>query len=609
MSHQQTHTNRLIQQTSPYLRQHAHNPVDWYPWSEEALNRARELDRPIFLSVGYSACHWCHVMAHESFADPKIGALLDEHFVSIKVDREERPDLDRIYMAAVQLLTQQGGWPMSVFLTPRQKPFFGGTYFPPEERFGRPSFANLLQALAHAWQEKRPAIEQQADLVTDHVRQLLLPPSQSGPLGPELLQNAVEQLGLSFDPGCGGFGSAPKFPHPIDLRLLLRAWKRFGDDQALAMVRTTLDHMARGGLYDHLGGGFHRYSTDAAWLVPHFEKMLYDNALLAQAYLEGYQATHDDFYRDVVEITVAYLLREMASPAGPFFSAQDADSEGQEGKFFVWSLAEIKEVLGVEADLLAAVYDVTDAGNWDGSNILHLSRSYRQNARALAMPQAELGRRLAGCREKLLAVRQRRTWPGRDEKVLAGWNGLAIAALAEAGLVLGQSDWIAAASKAADFILTHLRTAQGRLLRTCTFNSPTSVTLANVQGFQEDYAFMINGLVSLHQATSNSCWLDSALDLAKVMQEQFFDSQQGGFFYTGKDHEQLLACTKDLQDNSLPSGNGMAVLALLRLARLTKRPDLAQMAQLTLAMNHNLLAQAPLAAGQMLLGLDLLLDM
>ncbi len=600
---QPTFSNRLVHETSPYLRQHAHNPVDWYPWGEEALGRAVALDRPIFLSIGYSACHWCHVMAHESFEDPAVGQILDDHFVSIKVDREERPDLDRIYMTAVQILTRQGGWPMSIFLTPQRQPFFGGTYFPPEDRFGRPSFQGLLRQLAQAWKEQRQAIEQQAALLTEHLREVLQPPPGPGQLGPDLLRNAADQLRQVFDPAFGGFGPAPKFPHAVDLRLLLRAWKRFGDDDALAMVRATLDHMAAGGIHDHLGGGFHRYSTDAGWLVPHFEKMLCDNALLTQAYLEGYQATGDPRYRDIVEETVSYLLREMTSPEGPFCSAQDADSAGEEGKFFVWSLAEIKEVLGPEeAELFAAVYDVTTGGNWEGGNILHRARTYEQEARLLEVPEAELRQRLQESRRKLLAVRDRRVRPGRDDKVLAGWNGLAIASLAEAGAALRQGDWVAAAGRAADFILARLRTPEGQLLRTYSAGSEP-----RLPAFQEDYAFLSDALVSLYEATLAPRWLEAALDLVKVMQEQFRDSQQGGFFYTGQGHQQLLARTKDVQDSSLPSGNGVAVLALLRLAKLTGREDLASEAEFTLRMHHHLLAVAPLAVGQLLLGLDFLL--
>src|SRR5947209_8144539 len=376
MTEQANFTNRLVHETSPYLRQHAHNPVDWYPWGEEALRRARELDRPIFLSIGYSACHWCHVMEHESFEDPEVARLLNDHFVSIKVDREERPDLDQIYMTAVQLLTRQGGWPMSMFLTPDLQPFYGGTYFPPQDSYGRPGFKRLLLALADAWQNRREEILGSAGQLTEHVQLAGRIEPRAGELTPHLLREAAEQLGAAFDAVHGGFGMAPKFPHALEMRLLLRVWRRFGDGQALRMVRLTLDRMARGGMYDHLGGGFHRYSTDERWLVPHFEKMLYDNALLSIAYLEAYQATGEPFYRQVVEETFGYVRGEMTDPAGPFYSTQDADSEGVEGKFYVWTEREIRDVLGDQlAEIFNPVYDVTPEGNWEGHTILHRSKT------------------------------------------------------------------------------------------------------------------------------------------------------------------------------------------------------------------------------------------
>ncbi|HMF17697.1 MAG TPA: thioredoxin domain-containing protein, partial [Gemmataceae bacterium] len=414
-------TNRLIHESSPYLRQHARNPVDWYAWGEEALARARELDRPIFLSIGYSACHWCHVMEHESFEDAEVADILNKHFVSIKVDREERPDLDQIYMAAVQLMTRQGGWPMSMFLTPDLQPFYGGTYFPPDDRYGRPGFKRLLLTLAKTWQEQRQAVDEQAGQVTEHVRNHLRLESADGELGVELLRNAVAVLSRSYDHANGGFGTAPKFPHPLELRLLLRCAVRFDDDDVLGMVKQTLDHMARGGMYDQLGGGFHRYSTDERWLVPHFEKMLYDNSLLTSTYVEAYQVTGEPYYRQIVEETLTYVLREMTSPEGPFYSTQDADSEGIEGKFFVWSREEVQRVLGAEAELFCSIYDVTAEGNWEGHNILHLARGLDQEARMLGMDEGDLRRRLDGCREKLLRVRNQRIWPGRDEKFLTSW--------------------------------------------------------------------------------------------------------------------------------------------------------------------------------------------
>jgi uncharacterized protein YyaL (SSP411 family) len=596
------HTNRLAHETSPYLRQHAHNPVDWYPWGPEALERARQLDRPVFLSVGYSACHWCHVMEHESFEDPEIGKLLNDHFVSIKVDREERPDLDQIYMAFVQESTGHGGWPMSVFLTPEAKPFFGGTYFPPDDRYGgrMPSFRRVLLSVVDWWRHQRDKIEQAAGQNGEALQALSgMGTGAGGDLGPDLLRSVPAALGRLYDPTHGGFGSAPKFPHSMDLRVLLRAGKRFGDDQALHMVRHTLERMAMGGIYDHLGGGFHRYSTDARWLVPHFEKMLYDNALLVPVYLEAYQATGEPFYRRVAEETLAYVRREMTGPEGAFYSTQDADSEGVEGKFYVWSAREVEEVLGKDlADTFASAYDVTPEGNWEGHNILHRGHTDAQDARLLGLPEAELQRRLAEGRRKLFEVRGRRVWPGRDEKTLTSWNGLMIAALAQAAQALDEPAYAADAARAADFLLGRMRTADGRLLRTTSAGAQPKLN-----GYLEDYSFLIDGLVSLYEATFAPRWLEAALGLTDVMLEQFWDPAEGGFFYTGRDHEALIARTKDPQDNAVPSGNSMAVTALLRLAKLTGRADLLERAERTLRLFRGLLDH-PMAAGQWLTALD-----
>jgi uncharacterized protein YyaL (SSP411 family) len=603
MEAQPRSANRLESETSPYLKQHATNPVDWFPWGPEALERARRLDRPIFLSIGYSACHWCHVMEHESFEDAATAKVLNDHFISIKVDREERPDLDQVYMTAVQLLTGQGGWPMSVFLTPDLKPFYGGTYFPPDERYGRPSFQRVLLSLAEAWNQRREEIGQSAAQITEHIQQAMQLEKRPGGLDDSLIRNAVHHLERSFDSRYGGFGSAPKFPHPMELRLLLRAWKRFGDDSALEMARVTLDHMACGGIYDHLGGGFHRYSTDERWLVPHFEKMLYDNALLATAYLEAYQATGDELYREVVEGTLVYIQREMTSPEGAFYSTQDADSEGVEGKFFVWSESGIQEILGKErADIFTYVYDVTAGGNWEGHNILHQSKTLDQDARLLKVPETELKRILAECRSQLFGVRSRRIPPGRDEKILTSWNGLMIAAFAEAGQVLDNSGYTAVAAKAADFLLTKIRTPEGRLLRTFKAGSEPKLN-----GYLEDYAFLIDALVSLYEADFQPRWIDSALELAGVMIEEFWDETEGGFFYTGRTHERLIARSKDPHDSSIPSGNSVSALSLQRLAKLCGRQDFLAKAEETLRLFRGLLERAPSAVGQMLVGLDFFL--
>jgi uncharacterized protein YyaL (SSP411 family) len=602
MPHAPPFTNRLAQETSPYLRQHAHNPVDWFPWGDEALARARRLDRPIFLSIGYSACHWCHVMEHESFEDPEVGRLLNDHFVSIKVDREERPDLDQIYMAFVQRATGHGGWPMSVFLTPDLEPFFGGTYFPPDERYGgqMPSFRRVLLSVSDWWQNRRDEVKRSARAVTNELQDVLRLEPQPGDLDPELLRRVPGQLSRAFDPRDGGFGTQPKFPHPTELRLLLRAAKRFGDESALRMVRLTLDRMAMGGMYDQLGGGFHRYSTDARWLVPHFEKMLYDNALLSLTYLEAFQATGEPSYREVVEETLAYVRREMTSPEGPFYSTQDADSEGEEGKFFVWSAAEVEQILGGDlAGVFNYVYGVTAEGNWEGHNILHRAKTYEQCARLLKIDEPELRRLLNEARGRLFEVRGRRVWPGRDEKVLTAWNGLMIAAFAQAAQVLDDPAYAKAAVRATDFILKTMRMPDGRLYRTWSGGSAPKLN-----GYLEDYAYLLDALVSVYETTFEPRWIESALDLARVMVEQFWDEAEGGFYFTGRDHEQLIARNKDPQDNATPSGNAMAVTGLLRLAKLTGRADLRDKAERTLRLFRGVMEASAMAAGQMLIAYD-----
>jgi uncharacterized protein YyaL (SSP411 family) len=598
-------TNRLAQETSPYLRQHAHNPVDWRPWGPEALQRARELDRPIFLSVGYSACHWCHVMEHESFENEEIARILNEHFVSIKVDREERPDLDAVYMTAVQRMTGQGGWPMSVFLTPDLKPFTGGAYFPPEDRYGRRGFKSVLRLVAEAWRTRRKEIDAAAADLTEFLQGAMRARPEGGALGPDLLRRAADALGRSFDPVHGGFGAAPKFPHPMDLRVLLRVWKRFGDDHALHMARHTLDRMAMGGIYDHLGGGFARYSTDARWLAPHFEKMLYDNALLTVCYLEAFQATGDPSYREAAEETLAWVGREMTSPEGPFYSTLDADSEGKEGKFYTWTAEEVERVLGkADADLFGEVYGVEPEGNWEespgrGWNILHRAKTFAQSARLLNMPEPELRAKLAECRRKLFAARAGRVRPALDDKALTAWNGLMIAALARAAWTLDEPAHAAAAARAADFVLTRMRAPDGRLLRTYSAGSPPKLN-----AYLEDYAYLLDGLVELYEATFDAKWVRAARDVAGVMVDQFWDDAEGGFFSTGRDHEALIARGKEAHDNATPSANAVAVTALLRLAALTGDAALRDKAEATLRLYAGLMAQHPTAAGQMLIALD-----
>jgi uncharacterized protein YyaL (SSP411 family) len=601
-------SNRLMHESSPYLRQHAHNPVDWYAWGAEALDAARRLNRPIFLSIGYSACHWCHVMEHESFENEDVARLLNEHFISIKVDREERPDLDQIYMAAVQMLTGSGGWPMSVFLTPDLKPFTGGTYFPPEDRYGRAGFKRVLTTVAEWWRSRRADVSEAAAQITEQIRHLGQLPAGGGELSDSLLRSALNGLARSFDPMYGGFGGAPKFPHSMDLRLLLRMAKRFGDEQALHMARFTLERMALGGIYDHLGGGFARYSTDARWFVPHFEKMLYDNALLIDAYVEAYQATGDPFFRTIVEETLGWVLREMSSAEGPFSSTLDADSEGLEGKYYVWKGEEIEKILGPEdAALFSRIYGVEPGGNWDDpaghgppqANVLHRSKTWTQSARLEGIDETELRQRLERCRRRLFEVRSKRVRPGLDDKALTAWNGLMIAALARAAQALDAPAYVAPAVRAAEFILKHMRTPEGRLLRTW---SPGHA--AKLNAYLEDYSFFLDALVSLYEATFDTRWVEEAGRLTQVMMEQFDDPETGGFFFTGRDHETLIARGKDTQDNATPSGASMAATALLRLAKLTGRADLWRRAEAALQAARGLLQGHPLAAGQMLIALD-----
>jgi uncharacterized protein YyaL (SSP411 family) len=593
-------TNRLVHETSPYLKQHAHNPVDWYSWGPEALQRAKQLDRPIFLSIGYSACHWCHVMEHESFENEEIAKILNENFVSIKVDREERPDLDQIYMTAVQRMTGQGGWPLTVFLTPDLRPFTGGTYFPPEDQYGRRGFRKVLLMLADAWRTRRADIDQAAGELTEFLQAAAAMQPTPGEFDANLLQRAADALGRAFDSVHGGFGEAPKFPHSMDLRLLLRIARRFDDDHALHMVRHTLDRMAMGGIYDHVGGGFARYSTDARWFAPHFEKMLYDNALLVPCYVEAFQITCDPFYREIVEETLAWVKREMTSAEGPFYSTLDADSEGEEGKFYVWTADDIDRALGENAATFQAVYGVEPEGNWEhGRNILFRAKTFDQYARLTHVPEAELERLLTECRKKLFAIREERIRPGRDEKVLTAWNGLMIGAMAQAAAVFDNPEYAESAARAADFLLGRMRAPDGRLFRTWSAGSPPKLN-----AYLEDYAYLLEGLISLYEATFDPRWIEAALDLSGVLTDQFWDAAGGGFFTTGRDHEALIARSKDPHDNATPSGNATAALALLRLAKLTGRAELRDKAETTLRLYAGLMKEHPSAMCQMLIALE-----
>ena len=591
--------NHLANETSPYLLQHKNNPVDWYPWGEEALKRAKDEEKPIFLSIGYSACHWCHVMEHESFEDEAIAKVLNEKFICIKVDREERPDLDQLYMNAVQMLTGRGGWPMSVFLTPDLKPFYAGTYWPPRAKQGLPGFDQVIASVSRAWEENRDEAVAMADRLTAELAKLDQAEA-TGEINEELIANAVVQLRKTFDRTYGGFGSAPKFPAPMSLQLLLRHWHRQREQSSLDMVKVTLDRMASGGIYDHLGGGFARYSVDARWLVPHFEKMLYDNAQLAVTYLEAFQATGDEDYARVVRETLDYVLRDMTDEAGGFYSTEDADSEGVEGKFYTWTPEQLQEVLGEEAaTTFAKVYDVTEAGNFEHTNILNLPKTIGQQAKLLGMERQDLEEQLAAGRAKLFAAREERIHPHKDDKVIVSWNGLMIEAMARAGAVLEEPHYVEAAAKAADFLLKELRREDGRLLHTWRHGK------AKLDAYLDDYSYLANGLVALYESSFESKYLDEAIALVEVVLERFADSEGKGFYYTADDHEELIVRSKDFTDNAVPSGNAMAATALIKLGKITGRHQYLDAALGAMTVASELMQRAPTATGQMLIAVDL----
>ncbi len=596
------HTNRLIHEKSPYLLQHAHNPVDWYPWGEEAFAKARAEDKPIFLSIGYSTCHWCHVMERESFENEDIAALLNSFFVPIKVDREERPDVDQVYMQAVQLMTGQGGWPLSAFLSPEGRPFWGGTYFPPDERYGRPGFRRILLALSEAWRTRRDEVLDSAEKLTGHLEEQgrALAAGAGTGLGPAVLERGVEQSAATFDSVYGGFGSAPKFPRSHALSFLLVSHARSGDPEVLRMVEVTLDRMARGGMFDHLGGGFHRYSTDARWLVPHFEKMLYDQALLARTYLEAYQVTGKEEYAAVAREIFTYALRDLCSPSGAFYSAEDADSEGEEGKFYVWTPDEIEGVLGKEeGGLFSAVYGVSGEGNFEhGQSILHLPRPLATVAAERGISLAELRTRLDPARAELLAARNGRVRPHLDDKILTDWNGLMIGALALGGRVLGEPAYVTAAERAAAFIDGELLRSDGRLLKRYRDGE------AAIPAYLDDYAFLAFGLLDLYAATFDPLYLERARDLGREMIRLFADENGGGLYFTASDGEALLVRTKEVYDGAVPSGNAIAALVLLRLGALTADPELERQGRAIIEAFSGVIEKSPQAFPQMLVALD-----
>jgi uncharacterized protein len=594
--------NRLARESSPYLLQHQGNPVDWYPWGEEALQRSKNENKPIFLSIGYSACHWCHVMEHESFESEAIARELNQHFVCIKVDREERPDLDQIYMHAVQVLTGRGGWPMSVFLTPDLKPFYGGTYWPPTSRHGMPGFDQIIAAVSKAWEENHAAVVESADRLTEQLSHMAGHANEVGELTEDLLTRASSYFHQTYDRAYGGFGGAPKFPAPMSLRLLMRGWYRRQENFSLEMVTGTLDRMAAGGIYDHLGGGFARYSVDARWLVPHFEKMLYDNAQLAVAYLEAFQITGNKNYARVVRETLDYVLRDMTDPTGGFYSTEDADSEGVEGKFYTWTPQQLVEVLSESAAAtFAKVYDVTESGNFEETNILNLPKTIEQQAAILRRDVEDLRRELAESRKKLFVKREQRVHPHKDDKVIAAWNGLMIEALALAGAVLDEPRYLGAARSAAEFVQTNLRRDDGRLLHTWRHGR------AKVDAYLDDYTYLAHGLTVLYESTGEPQYLEQAIGLANLVLEHFESQGQGGFYYTADDQEQLLTRNKEFADNAVPSANAMAAIVLVKLAKLTGKVNYLDAAEQTMRASVELMQRYPSGTAQMLLAVDLYL--
>jgi uncharacterized protein YyaL (SSP411 family) len=591
-------TNRLVNETSPYLLQHAHNPVEWYPWSEEAFAKARAENKPILLSVGYSACHWCHVMERESFENEKIAGVMNELFINIKVDREERPDVDEIYMNAVQMLTGRGGWPMTVFLTPDGKPFYGGTYFPPVDRHGLPAFPRVLAGVAQAYHERPQDIANSTAQILANLEKITHREETARPLYVDTLEQTTANLAKHVDQTHGGLGGAPKFPNSMVFSLFLRQYRATGNARYVELATHTLRKMAEGGIYDHLGGGFHRYSVDERWLVPHFEKMLYDNALLVRLYLEAYQVTHEPFSRQVVEEILAYVEREMVSPEGGFYSTQDADSEGEEGKFFVWSRDEVMRLLGEEAgEIFCRYFDVTDVGNFEHHNILHPTLTLEQLAKMFRREVGDVQRLLADAKQKLFTVRERRVKPGRDEKILTSWNGLMLSAFAEAAKVLGNARYEEIARRNADFLWTRLH-RNGRLLHSFKDGQ------ARFNAYLDDYAFVAAALVDLYEATFARVYLDRAVELTETLLSHFWDEKEGGFYFTSNDHEALISRSKSAFDGAIPSGNSVAVFALLRLSFLTENSRYLEKAEKTLRLFYDAMEQNPFGFSHMLGALD-----
>jgi len=598
--------NSLAFEKSPYLLQHAGNPVDWHPWAEEAFDRARKENKPIFLSIGYSTCHWCHVMAHESFEDPEVARLLNETFISIKVDREERPDIDMVYMTACQMMTGSGGWPLTIIMTPDKEPFFAATYIPKETRFGRVGMLELIPRIKDIWATRQTEALSSASQITTALQGTTLE-APGKELNDSELHLAYEQLAERFDERYGGFSQAPKFPTPHNLLFLLRYWRRTGNEKALQIVEKTLQAMRRGGIYDHVGFGFHRYSTDLQWLVPHFEKMLYDQALLAIACTEVYQATGREEYAQTAREIFTYILRDMTSPEGGFYSAEDADSEGEEGKFYLWTKDEIQKMLSAEeADLAVRVFNISGDGNFkdevagrkNGRNILHLTKSIDERASDLNISVPELQAKIAEVRQKLFAHREKRIHPHKDDKILTDWNGLMVAALAKGAQVFNEPEYASAARHAAGFILKHVHTSEGRLLH--RYRDGEAALTANVG----DYAFFVYGLLELYEATFDVNYLKAALELNEDFVRHFWDHDNGGFYFTADDGENLLIRQKEIYDGAIPSGNSVAMLNLLRLGRITASADFEEKAAKTGQAFYENVRQLPSAHTQLMVAVD-----
>ncbi len=601
------HYNRLVFEQSPYLLQHATNPIDWYPWGEAAFEKAKRENKPIFLSIGYSTCHWCHVMERESFADAEVAQLMAKHFVAVKVDREERPDIDHVYMQVCQRTSRSCGWPLNVMLTPERKPFFVATYIPKLERFGRPGMMELLPTVNQVWREREQEVQNLANRVVASLEVAPEADLASHNLDKKILERTYQQLSTLYDAEHGGMGQAPKFPKPMMLSYLLRYWKRTGDPHALKMVEHTLQAIRRGGIYDHVGFGFHRYATDNFWLLPHFEKMLYNQALLLMVYTEAYQATGKALYAETAREIATYVLRDMTSPEGGFYSAEDADSEGEEGIFYLWTTAEVEQLLGAEeAKLFTDVYHLMPKGNFDdgktvNQNIPHLTSGWAEIAERLQLPEKGLRQRLERSRQQLFAARKQRIHPFKDDKVLTDWNGLMIAAFAKAGQGLGEPAYVAAAKKAADFLLRTLQNDNGRLMK--RYRQGRAGLTAHVN----DYAYVIWGLLDLYEATFDVPYLQAAVELQHTMLKHFWDADQGGFFYTANDSEKLLTRRKDAFDMALPSGNSVSALNLLRLERMTANTEFADKAAALLRAFSRTVSEHPSSHTLMMSATDLAL--